>query len=169
MADDETIEEEIEVGKSSGKGLAIIIGIVALLLGAGGGVAGALLLKGNEPPPAAALPEAEVTAQAEVTSREATEVIGLGSFTVNLRDSAGGRLLQMDVSVEGEPVVAELVEDREAQVRDAILMLASDYTYIELEGMDGKLRLRDEIHRRVNSVVDPERITRVYFTSFVVQ
>ena len=98
-----------------------------------------------------------------------SEVVSLGSFTVNLRDSAGGRLLQMELSVEGSGDTASQVEDREAQLRDAILMLASDYSFLELEGTEGRIRLRDEIHRRINVVLSPAKVDRVYFTSFVVQ
>ena len=32
-----------------------------------------------------------------------------------------------------------------------------------------QLAMRDEIQRRVNSVLSPEKVERVYFTSFVVQ
>ena len=35
--------------------------------------------------------------------------------------------------------------------------------------MDGKLRLRDEVQRRVDAVLAPDKVNRVYFTAFVVQ
>jgi flagellar FliL protein len=54
-------------------------------------------------------------------------------------------------------------------MRDSILLLASDYSYTELEGIDGKYRLKDDIHTRVNAVLEPIKISRVYFTEFVVQ
>ena len=168
MADDEVIEGDVEASSGSKK-TPIIIGLAALLVGVGGGVAAMKFLGGDESPPPSADAEAGAVAPAASAVAESTEIVPMGSFTVNLRDSAGGRLLQMEISVEGDPTAAEIVSAREAQVRDTILMGASDYTYIELEGMDGKLRLRDDIHRRVNAVVHPERITRVYFTSFVVQ
>ena len=38
------------------------------------------------------------------------------------------------------------------------LLLASDYSYTELEGIDGKFRLKDDIHARVNAVLEPIRL-----------
>jgi flagellar FliL protein len=93
----------------------------------------------------------------------------LGKFTVNLRDSAGGRVLQMEIQVESEMGTAETIEKRMPQLRDSVILLSSDYSYSELEGIDGKLRLRDEIHARINAVMDPAQVSRVYFTAFVVQ
>ena len=55
------------------------------------------------------------------------------------------------------------------ELRDYILLLASDYSYTDLEGIDGKMRLKDEIHIRVNSVLEPDEAKRVFFTEFVVQ
>ena len=167
MAGDEVIEPEIEVGGGGKK--AMIIGLVALLLGAGGGV-GAMKFMGDEPTPSAENAEGAGEGLADsLVNESTTDVVELGKFTVNLRDSAGGRLLQMEISVEASLEGVELVQKREAQVRDAILMLTSDYTYVELEGMDGKMRLRDEIQRRIDAVIEPKRIARVYFTNFVVQ
>jgi flagellar protein FliL len=93
----------------------------------------------------------------------------LGSFTVNLRDSAGGRVLQMEIQVESDSEMAESIEGRMPQLRDSVILLASDYSYTELEGIDGKFRLKDDIHARVNAVLEPIQVRRVYFTEFVVQ
>ena len=61
------------------------------------------------------------------------------------------------------------MEEAAPLLRDSIITLASDYTYAELEGLEGKTRLRDELLGRLNSLLDGARIERVYFTQFVVQ
>jgi flagellar FliL protein len=61
------------------------------------------------------------------------------------------------------------VVKKEAQLRDAIIVLASDYTYLELDGLEGKMRLKDEVLKRSNAVLAPEKVERVYFTNFVIQ
>jgi flagellar basal body-associated protein FliL len=58
---------------------------------------------------------------------------------------------------------------RSAQLRDSIITAVSDYTWSELEGAEGKTRLRDELISRVNAVVAPAAIGRLYFTQFVIQ
>ena len=155
------------------------VGALALL---GGGVGVGWVLKPAAPAAAdpaaapaeaaeggAAPPEAGGAGGVEGAAAPLSEVVSLGRFTVNLRDSAGGRLLQMEISLEGDSAVAKIVADKEAQLRDSVLMLASDYTYAQLEGLDGRLQLRDEIHRRANAIVAPSKVNRVYFTEFVIQ
>ena len=58
----------------------------------------------------------------------------LGSFTVNLRSSAGGRVLQMEIQVESDVESAETIEKRMPQLRDSVILLASDYSYDEARG-----------------------------------
>jgi flagellar FliL protein len=96
-------------------------------------------------------------------------VVSLEEFAVNLRESGGGRVLQMTVQVEATPILEATILGRKAQIRDAVLLLASDYSYTELEGMEGKMRLRDEVLVRINGVLTPDRVERVYFTQFLVQ
>lgn len=97
------------------------------------------------------------------------QVVGLGSFTVNLRDSAGSRLLLMEIALECAPSAALKVEARDAQISDTVNLLAADYTFLELDGLDGRMRLKDELLRRINAVLSPDKCDRLYFTSFVVQ
>ncbi|MBM4365992.1 MAG: flagellar basal body-associated FliL family protein [Deltaproteobacteria bacterium] len=97
-------------------------------------------------------------------------VTSLGTFTVNLRGSGGGRVLRMEVQVDSDAQDASAVTAKAAQLRDSIITGVSDYTWSELEGVDGKTRLRDELHARVNGVLGPQGgVDRIYFTQFVVQ
>lgn len=108
-----------------------------------------------------AIVSAGITGQSVVSS--------LGTFTVNLRGSGGGRVLRMEVQVDSSSAAAPVVTERGAQLRDSIITGVSDYTWSELEGVDGKTRLRDELLARVNGVMAPSAVERVYFTQFVVQ
>lgn len=96
-------------------------------------------------------------------------VTSLGTFTVNLRGTGGGRVLRLEVQVEGPALQADAVASRAAPIRDSIITAVSDYTWSELEGAGGKTRLRDELLARVNSAATPANIDRIYFTQFVVQ
>jgi hypothetical protein len=97
-------------------------------------------------------------------------VVNLGTFTVNLRGSGGGRVLRTEVQVEVDGADESVVDENMAVLRDAVITLASDFTFADLEGVDGKTHLRDELLGRLNSVTSraPE-VGRVYFTEFVVQ
>jgi flagellar basal body-associated protein FliL len=176
MADEAVAEQEQEPAGGNGRrGLIMTVGvaIVTLVVGLAGGyfLNEALDSGGSGGADVAEGGGAEGGGAADgiIVDEPSTEVIELGSFTINLRDSAGGRLLQMDISLEGDSGASSVIKDRQAQLRDSVIMLASDFSYLELEGTDGRLRLRDEVHRRVNAVLSPEKINRVYFTKFVVQ
>lgn len=105
----------------------------------------------------------------KVTPGDGSAVTSLGTFTVNLRGTGGGRVLRLEVQVEGAATQAEAVTARAAPIRDSIITAVSDYTWSELEGAGGKTRLRDELLARVNGAATPSTIDRIYFTQFVVQ
>jgi flagellar basal body-associated protein FliL len=109
------------------------------------------------------------TAAGVVTNPDGTAITSLGTFTVNLRGSGGGRVLRLEVQVESRGADVETINGRMARVRDAVITAASDYTWPELEGTDGKTRLRDELLARINGALSPVVIEHIYFTQFVVQ
>ena len=78
-------------------------------------------------------------------------------------------MLSVGIRLEIDAALADTMHVRKDGIRDAVLLLASDYSYTELEGMDGKLRLRDDVHAGINRVLAPDRVERVYFTQFLVQ
>ena len=160
--------EEIQVGNRSK--LPFVLGALAVFV-IGGGLGWAVSMLTAVSDPAADEPSAKQESDAgEKGSQDIkTAMTNLGNFTVNLRDSAGGRVLQMEIQVESDSESAETVEKRMPQLRDSIILLASDYSYSELEGIDGKFRLKDDIQVRVNAVLEPIEVRRVYFTEFVVQ
>jgi flagellar FliL protein len=158
--------EEIQVG-NRGKLPLVILAVVALLIGAGATYLGQEFLSGSDGGEDGSTDKA--SGVEDGSKKVDTKMTTLGKFTVNLRDSAGGRVLQLEIQVESEIETAKKVEERMPQLRDSVILLASDYSYAELEGIDGKLRLRDEIQARVNAVLDPAQVNRVYFTAFVVQ
>jgi flagellar basal body-associated protein FliL len=96
-------------------------------------------------------------------------MVSLGTFTVNLRGAGGGRVLRMSLYLQAKPGQADALSSAQAQLRDAALTLASDYTYDEIEGIEGKTRLREELLVRMNAVLGQSMIDRLYFTEFVVQ
>lgn len=96
-------------------------------------------------------------------------MVSIGDFTVNLRGAGGGRVLRMAIFVQAAPGRAGAVQAAQPQLRDSTLTLASDYTYDEIEGLDGKTRLREELMQRMNAILGPDSVQNLYFTEFVVQ
>ncbi len=167
-------------------GRATIIPLVLLLVGVGAGFSGAIFSgktttnatteEGSEEAASpiatdgAAPPSIGGTASpVTTTAGPGTAVTNLGAFTVNLRGGAGGRVLRLEVQIETPLADAAGVTARSAPLRDSIITAVSDYTWSELEGAEGKTRLRDELITRVNGVLAPSTIGRLYFTQFVIQ
>jgi flagellar FliL protein len=92
------------------------------------------------------------------------------AFVVNLADAGGERYLKLVIQLEvSEPgAVAELEKIR-PRLRDSILDLLTPKTYKELMDLAGKQRLREDIAGRVNNALSKGKVTRVYFTEFVIQ
>ena len=163
MADEPEIDDGESEGGGKSKGLLFaVIGLIVILLGVGVYIVMDQL--GGDDLTGAG--EEEMAQLAGASESGPTEMYELGEFRVNLSGSAGSRILIMEIAVEGIPDAVSHIENKEHQIRDAILMLASDYTVLELEGIDGKLRLRDDIQRRINAVLTPHKVLRVYYTEF---
>ena len=154
--------EEIQVG-NRGKLPMIIAAVVALLIGAGVTFGVMQMMGGSDD--SAANGGSDKSGSEDGSKKVDTKITTLGKFGVNLRDSRSMKL-QMEIQVESDLETAAKVEERGPQLRDSVILLASDYSDAELDGVDGKLRLRDEIQARINAVLEPSQVQRVYFTQF---
>ena len=87
---------------------------------------------------------------------------------VNLADPNARRYLKvvLEVEVTSNP---ELLEDNKAKIRDALLMLLSSKTSQDLSTLEGIILLRKEIVDRLNQAIGQPKVSRVYFTDFVIQ
>jgi len=105
---------------------------------------------------------------------QAPPVIGtvypMEPFIINLQDNQGERYLKLIMQLEiSDPLGVKELDMLKPRMRDNILDLLSAKTYKELMDVGGKQRLREEILMRLNSIVTTAKITKVYFTEFVVQ
>jgi flagellar FliL protein len=105
-----------------------------------------------------------------VKEQPVSAVWAMEPFIVNLVDNNGERYLKISVELEvsDKNVVPEL-NKLKPKLRDNILDLLTAKSYKDLVDMMGKQRLRDEIMMRLNSFLSGGKITKVYFTEFVIQ
>ncbi len=180
-------EEEQDSGGGGGL-MKIIIPVVALLLGGGGGYFLGASMGQQQSSEAAKL---EPTA--EQKAKNPNEMVGtmykLDPFVVNLNEPKGNRYLKTTIQLEmddggkalpvggdnkegAEPPKSPLeqeLERRKAQLQDVILALLTSKSSRELQALEGKFRLREELLARINALLVNGSITRVYFTEFVIQ
>ncbi|GFO65772.1 flagellar basal body-associated FliL family protein [Geomonas paludis] len=168
-----------ETPEKNNKKLFIIIGAVVAVLAIGG--AAAFFMGGSKKEKA---PEgAKVEAKAEGGGEHGAPAKGgegaaagggtvypLEPFIVNIYDGQELRYLKLKVEFEmANPQAKAELDAKLAPLRDAILILLTTKTMQEIQDLQGKNQLREQILAAVSKVVPPSKVTKVYFTDFVVQ
>jgi flagellar FliL protein len=176
MAKDDQPAVETE-GGGGNKKLFIIIGAavaVAVILGA---VVFMLVGKGDKKEKSKEDAKVETKAEAGGHGGEAGGKEGAGSniyplepFIVNIYDGQELRYLKVKIEMEmvGVGVKSE-IDARLAPIRDSILVLLSSKTLQDIQDVQGKNQLKEEILVAINKNIPPGKIAKVYFTDFVVQ
>lgn len=183
MAKDEQTPAEQPEGGGSKKKLFIIIGAavgVAVILA----VVFMMMGKGDKKAEKKEGAEATTEAKAEAGGHGApakaeggapgaaagANIFPLDPFIVNIYDGQELRYLKVKVEMEmsGVGVKAEL-EGRLAPIKDSILVLLSTKTLQDIQDLQGKNQLKEEILAAVNKNIPPGKVTKIYFTDFVVQ
>ncbi|NGZ25833.1 MAG: flagellar basal body protein FliL [Magnetococcales bacterium] len=166
MAEEAEQEEE---RSSGGLGRLIILVVPALLVGLGGGyfVGKTLTQKSIEE---SKKKEPEAVAQPKDPSALIGPIFKLEPFVVNLNETKGNRYLKTTIQLElDKDTLKPEIEHRQAQIQDIILALLTSKTTQELQALEGKFRLREELLSRINALLINGKIKRVYFTEFVIQ
>ena len=97
-------------------------------------------------------------------------IFPLDPFIVNIYDGQELRYLKVKVELEMvNPAIKTEIEGRLAPIRDSILILLSAKTLHDVQDVQGKNALKDEILGAINRNIPPGKIAKVYFTDFVVQ
>lgn len=161
--------------------VAIVLGVVAfMMLGKGdnktakeGGTAqaeGKAAEGGQGGAPAASAGGHGAPAAGAAAGGPSANIFPLEPFIVNIYDGQELRYLKVKVELDmvGPTVKGEL-EARLAPIRDAILVLLSAKSLQDIQDVQGKNTLKDEILAAINKHIPPGKISKVYFTDFVVQ
>lgn len=151
---------------------------------AGGGVAALLLVAGlslwmlgffsPRKVEEARAPSVEAAAQAQPGQRRPPHFLDIPEMTVNLSGGAqqGSRpsYLRIRVALElTDPAVATQIQPVMPRVQDTLQTFLRELRTSDLEGSAGVHRLREELGRRVNLVVQPARVEAVLFRELLVQ
>ncbi|MFZ6720266.1 flagellar basal body-associated protein FliL [Undibacterium sp. Ji49W] len=150
-------------GKSKKKLLIMIAAAVFLLVAAGGGAL-VMMKKGS----------ANKEKEHKAEPAKAPVFLALEPFTVNLQSDGGDKYLQisMTLQVQDEEQV-NLIKANMPQIRSRLLLLLSSKDATEILSGEGKEKLVNEIIEKVSQPFtakgEPQKVSGVFFTSFVVQ
>ena len=100
---------------------------------------------------------------------KATATYHLEPFIVNLQGE-GRRYLKvtMDLALSSKETIQE-VEDKMASIRDTIIMILTNKGFKDVCDISGKAKLREEIKKGINNVLESGNVIDVYFSEFVIQ
>lgn len=152
--------------------VALILGVVAFtMMGSGGKTT---KKEGEsaqaEAPAAGAHGGAPAAAAGGAAANPAANIYPLEPFIVNIYDGQELRYLKVKIELEMvSPAIKAEIDGRLASIRDSILILLSAKTLRDIEDVQGKNTLKDEILGAINKNIPPGKIAKVYFTDFVVQ
>lgn len=146
--------------KLSGKVLVLYIGLpLLLLIGAGAGLYFSGIIGGASHEEAAA---PEVAA--------APVFYDLPDFLVNLSGPPPQHYLKMRVTLQiANPEIAKTLDAQMPRVLDSFQTFLRELRPEDLQGSDGMLRLKEELLRRINLVLDPTIVSDVLFKEIIVQ
>lgn len=103
-----------------------------------------------------------------------TDMVGIinrmDPFIVNLNEVDASRYLKLTIELEvtSEETVKEL-DKRGPQIRDLAVSILSSKSFADIQGADGKYRLKEELMFAINKILSNGQIKHIYFTQFVVQ
>ena len=173
----EEAQEQNEGKKKGGLLKWIILLLLLIILGAGGFFGYKYFFAGTDNATKAeegTSSQGEEAAQEEQAEEPAeqgpTEMYSLPPFVVNLADPLGRRYLKVAIDVEViNKTVANEIDKNLPRVKDTLLLLLSSKTFADLDSMEEKIELKNEIVQRLNQILGKGKVVNVYFTEFVAQ
>jgi flagellar FliL protein len=108
-------------------------------------------------------------AKFEETLHGAPVLYNMGQFNTNL-DGVPRRMVRLDVSLEmmDEEGYEEVIGIT-PQARDEVMRILQDKTYADVESVQGKLQLKNQIVAQLNADLKKGVVKNVYFNELVVQ
>ena len=169
MAKKDAEQTEQPEGKKSK--LTLILAIVGGVILLGGVGVGAYFLgaNGQEQTPAGEVAESSAPAK-KAQAGKVGPMVDISGFIINILDRDEIRYLKAAITLEADSEAGALeLQERQAQVRDAILLLIGNKTFDELRDLQGKMQLRSELIAQINTLLQQGQVKNIYFTDFVVQ
>jgi len=104
------------------------------------------------------------------TIQDIGSIFSLESFVVNLSDPGGKRYLKTKIELEyTNENLREQLKSRMPQIKDSIILILSSKLLEDVQGVEGKIALRNELIRKINQLLYKGKIRNLYFTEFVIQ
>lgn len=169
---DEGEEEEQEEGvkrKFSGKFLVLFVALPLVLLVGGGG--GAAYFFGLFDSMSAMPAMVEGGEMAVVEPEKPKYYYDLPEMLVNLNSQKrSSQFLKLQVALEiADQDITEALEPQLPRILDTFQIYLRELRSEDLEGSAGVYRLKEELLRRINLAITPQRVDRILFKEIIIQ
>ncbi|HEY4243372.1 MAG TPA: flagellar basal body-associated FliL family protein [Kofleriaceae bacterium] len=161
---EEPAPKPADSGAPKAKGSKAVVGLLLLNLGATGFVT----FKTVTAAPAATIHE-EAKVKAPETQAVSGPVVALDPFVVNLDEPGISRYLKITLQVELLPDADHDFDKSKQLVRDAILSHLSGLHLKDTLGVEAKDKLRADLTAKLQALLGPDKVRRIFFQEFVVQ
>lgn len=166
MSDQPEAEPKKEDKPKAGKGSKVVPLLVVVNLAATGFTAFKVMT--TQPAHAEAPPDKPH--QAPLTNEVVGPVIPMDPFVVNLDEPGTSRYLKLTIQFELITAEAEAVITKSKQlIRDTILSHLSGLKHADTLGAPAKEKLRSSLMEKIEKIVGPNQVRRLFFQEFVVQ
>ena len=151
----------------------LLVSVFALLNLAGLGAGAFFTYKGTlgwRPPAITEADLARAAADVHIQTKDPL-IYTFDRLTVNLSGQPQ-RMIRVEINVEmlSPDGFEEVINaDNQAKVRHQVIELLTGRTFTEVESLQGKLFLKDEIAKAINKTLDRGVVKDVFFSEFVVQ
>jgi flagellar FliL protein len=140
-----------------------LIGVVVVGFGAGGFFLAPRLLGGG-----AGHSEAKTEAKTEEKELPTKATVPMGSVVVNLAETKNYVKVGLELGVADVKEVKEVGEAK-ARVLDLLITMLSTTPADTLASGEGRLELKEELLAKIREELGLHKVSRVYFTEFVIQ
>jgi flagellar FliL protein len=143
----------------------VLFVVIALLVAVNLGGTVFVVLKVLHPPVASAEP-----AHAEPPAPTVGPTVQMETFVVNLNEPGSARYLKTSFEIEvSTPAIANELTTMKNLVRDDLIRYFSGLTVAATLGEENKTKIKAEVVSRVEKLVGPNKVHRIFLTEFVVQ
>ncbi len=163
-------EKETQEKPKKSKNRIFLFGIPILLLLIMGGGAGAYFLGVFNGDPARSPEASDNNTQNTQEVQTLGPLVEMEDFVVNITHKDSTRFLKIGITLEVEDEKSvEALKKRMPQVADAVLLLAGNRRFEDIQDLQGKMQLKADLLARIKGLVGQGTVTNLYFTDFVVQ
>lgn len=97
------------------------------------------------------------------------DIVTLNVVEIKLSDLGGEKVFTVGIHCKiDQQELRDELQEKDAEVVEVITVILKSKTYAELQGVDGKILLRNEIIKHLNEILETGRIMNLFFYEYII-